>query len=402
MQGGANILAYIEDSHYHQSVNIIVNIHSIANNLQFVKYLTYGRTMSRLSEEQLSLLLLHTEAVNSGVLLRLRKRHGSYLKVYTLFRKGADLKLTDTQYQSIVKRQSLRQRLLEIIDQYHIRLVLHGDPDYPQLLTEIGDPPAVLYVRGRLPWGQMLSIVGSRKHTSYGRQITELIAKHCSLSGLTIVSGLAYGIDGVAHKAAVEQQRPTVGVLACGVEQIYPGSHRGLVEKMIANGGAVISEFPLFTSSYKYNFPIRNRIIAGLSMITVITEAGIGSGALLTAGLANDYGRTVYAVPGDITRPSSAGPNALITAGANMLTDPVQITDCYNVVAVGLEPVHLEPEERTIIAVMEPNGIHLDRLSELLSLDIAELSSKVILLEIKGLVKHEGAGVYRPILREYA
>jgi len=210
-------------------------------------------------------------------------------------------------------------------------VTLHCD-NYPMLLKEIADPPAVLYFKGKLnnPEEMAIAIVGARKYTSYGKQVVEYLVPALANAGLTIISGLALGIDAFAHKAAVELKRRTIGVLGCGVDKIYPMSNYYLAKQMLETNGAIISEYPPGTPPYKSNFPLRNRIIAGMSLGVVVAEAAEKSGTLLTAKSALDYNRQVFAVPASIFSDTSVGANNLIKYGAKLVNDANDIISELN------------------------------------------------------------------------
>jgi DNA processing protein len=202
-----------------------------------------------------------------------------------------------------------------------VRLVALGSPDYPPLLSRITDPPPVLWVRGTLPDADRpsVAIVGSRQATGAGLVLARAMARDLARAGVTVVSGLALGIDGEAHRGALEGRGPTVGVLGAGLNQVYPAAHAELGRQVVARNGALVSEFPLEATPYKSNFPRRNRVIAGWSLGTVVVEAAARSGALVTARLALEEGREVMAVPGHPGTPTAEGTNALIRDGAALV-----------------------------------------------------------------------------------
>ena len=212
-----------------------------------------------------------------------------------------------------------------------IKILTWEDADYPDKLMNIDQPPPVIYIRGSIKpedrWA--VAIVGTRRVTSYGRQVTEQVSTYLARNGLTVVSGLARGVDGVAHQTTLANNGRTIAVLGSGIDQIYPPEHRQLAEKIIENG-AVISDYHPGTPPDAGNFPPRNRIISGLSLATVVVEAGETSGALITATFAAEQGREVFAVPGPIYAPQSKGTNRLIREGAQPLLDPVDIMESLN------------------------------------------------------------------------
>lgn len=209
---------------------------------------------------------------------------------------------------------------------------------FAEHLREIHNAPSSLYVRGEMPDGPAVAIVGTRRPTQYGEEVTYCLAFELAQSGITIVSGLAYGIDTIAHRAAVAAGGKTVAVLGCGLDVCYPAANRRLAEQIIQSGGAIVSEYSDGTPPLKHHFPARNRIIAGLSRGVLVTEADARSGSLITAHLALDENRIVMAVPGAITNPRSEGPNNLIRAGAVPILGAADIWT-----ALGL----MRPQEKT-------------------------------------------------------
>lgn len=223
----------------------------------------------------------------------------------------------------------------EVIKESGINWITIFDENYPKLLAQIYDPPVVLYYKGEiLPQdGQAVAIVGTRKMTDYGKVVTEQFTRGLVSSGVTIVSGLARGVDTKAHTTSIEENGRTLAVLGGGVNNIFPPENRSLAEK-IANGfGAVISEFPPDSPSLPGNFPLRNRIISGLSLATLVVEAAEGSGSLITARLALEQGREVFAVPGPITSYLSKGPIDLIKMGARPVSDAKEILEELGITA---------------------------------------------------------------------
>lgn len=209
---------------------------------------------------------------------------------------------------------------LETAEKKNITIITRLDDQYPEQLLNIYSPPAVLYIRGNieLDLDSTLAVVGTRKLTPYGKQVTERLVKELAESGVTIISGLAHGVDRIAHQTALDANGVTIAVLGCGVDIIYPSKHKDLFHSIIKSGG-VVSEFPLGTSPVASNFPIRNRIISGLSYGTLIIEAAEKSGSLITAKYALEQGRDVFAVPGSITSRQSIGTNYLIKCGAKLV-----------------------------------------------------------------------------------
>lgn len=287
------------------------------------------------------------------------------------------------------------------IRQQGIRVVTLQDADYPPLLQEIYAPPPVIFLRGTLlPDDQLaLAVVGTRGITAYGRLVTERFVSALVDNGIMIVSGLARGVDAVAHRAALQSGGRTVAVLGSGVDTIYPSEHRSLAESIIANG-ALLSEYAPGTKPERDNFPARNRLIAGMTRGTLVVEAGEVSGALITARMALEQNREVFAVPGNVTSGSSIGTNSLIRRGeAKLVTRVEDILEELNpdLVVEQLRLVDLLPDnelEGALLRALSAEPLHVDDLSRATALPIATVSSTLTMLEMKGSVKHAGGMVY--------
>lgn len=282
---------------------------------------------------------------------------------------------------------------------YHI--ITLSDPEYPSLLQHIPDPPPFLYVYGSLPAGRKyIAVVGSRNATRYGVTITQKLCRDLTALGFTIVSGMARGIDSAAHVGALMGKGKTVAVLGSGLERIYPRENRELYHRIAAHG-AVVSEFPLHTEPEAFNFPIRNRIISGLSLGTVIVEATPKSGSLITARLAAEQNREVFAVPGSVQSFKSTGTHRLLKQGAKLVEHVQDIVEELPLeMRVSLQkppatprkpPSTLSSDEKRIFEVLEPYPIHIDNLGRKIAMDPGRLSSILLELELKGMVQqHPG------------
>jgi DNA processing protein len=266
------------------------------------------------------------------------------------------------------------------------------DSHYPDLLREIANPPQQLFVRGELPTGPYVGIVGTRKISDYGKQITYKLAYELAQAGVVIVSGLAFGVDAVAHQAAIDADGKTVAVLAGGLDRIYPSSHTKLGAE-VEKHGALISEYPTGTESLKYRFVERNRIVAGLSQAIIVTDSPASGGSLITANFALNENRLVMAVPGNITNINSAGPNNLIKTGAIPITSSSDVLTMLNLEQVSQQPVKAESKEEALILELIDRGHNssdsLIRESELTASQFANIIS---LMEITGKVRNLGAG----------
>jgi DNA processing protein len=286
-----------------------------------------------------------------------------------------------------------------------IRLVTWDEPEYPLRLREIYDPPPLLYVRGNadLLNRHTISIVGSRRPTPYGNQMAEKLAQDLADRGLVIVSGLARGIDSSAHRGALKSSSgATIGVLGCGVDVIYPKENKKIFAEM-EQRGAIVSEFPLGTFPGPQNFPIRNRVISGISVGVVVVEGAQYSGSLIAARLAMEFGREVFAVPGNATQLTSFGPNQLIKQGAKLVTSWEDvIEELPTPIRAELIPVETaNSEQRTLLVeqALEPNervlydllsfdeARHIDDLMEKSALTSSEVLASLFDLELKGVVR---------------
>lgn len=295
---------------------------------------------------------------------------------------------TATEFFKFTREQNLAD-LLKQLDKYKISYTTLLDDEYPNLLRQINDPPPVLYYQGDLQILNKLTvaIVGSRLASSYGLQITEHLAGDLSLAGCCIISGLAYGIDTKAHQATLVANGATVAVLAGGLDKIYPPANATLANKIIQQGGCLLSEFPPNTPYLKQNFPYRNRLIAGLSKIIIVVEARENSGALITAKLGLDYNREIWAVPGNINNPLASGPNELIKQGAGLITHPQDI-----IKALALEPAkhHLEiklsDKQAWLISTLELEPKNISELAVNSGWPVSEILAELTVLELAGYV----------------
>jgi DNA processing protein len=276
------------------------------------------------------------------------------------------------------------------------------DPQYPRLLREIPLPPPILYVRGTLTaeddWA--VAIVGTRRATTYGKQVTERLAGELARQRVTVVSGLARGIDTHAHVATLEAGGRTIAVLGCGPDLVYPPENAKLAARIVEQG-AVVTEFAPGTQPDPGNFPARNRLISGLSLGVLVTECPEDSGALITARFAGEHGRDVFAVPGNVTSRSSAGANRLIQDGAKLILD---VNDVLGELNLHLVPQQLElreelpanDEEARLLALLDPLGEprHIDELCRASGLPVATVSGALVMLELKGLAQLVGPMTY--------
>jgi DNA processing protein len=324
---------------------------------------------------------------------------------------GTDLELASAglERRTAEALRRLRQRttpeaMAARLEQLGIVALTLLDDEYPANLRQIADPPPVLFVRGRLlpSDAHAVALVGTRRATSYGHAVAERLAGELAAAGVTVVSGLAKGVDTAAHRAAVRAGGRTIAVLGNGLDQVYPPENGGLVRQIVdKDAGAVLSEFAPGVPPDAVNFPRRNRIISGLSLATIIVEAGERSGALITADFALEHGREVLAVPGSIFNPMSAGPNELIRQGAPPITCARDVLDVLGAVpesADGSSLAHpvpeLPPGEATIWEALCAEPRHADELARTLCLSSGEVAATLAMLELKGLARQVGSMLY--------
>ena len=294
------------------------------------------------------------------------------------------------------------EKIEKVLKQEGITCLTKDDDDYPKLLKEIYDPPFCLFVRGQIPKNEfMLAVVGPRRYTSYGQQVTEEIVSELARQGITIVSGLAIGIDGIAHKATLKAGGQTVAVLGSGVNKahVQPAQHCNLAEEIISKGGAVLAEYPPGTVPTKYTFPRRNRIVAGMSLGTLVIEAAEESGALITAQCTLDNGRELFAIPQNINSLTSVGVNKLIKNGACVVTSARDILDALDLHDVkefvaNRAILPASPAEAKILPHLSREPIHVDALTKLSTLDSPTVNATLTIMEMTGKVRNLGNMMY--------
>lgn len=271
----------------------------------------------------------------------------------------------------------------------------HKASQYPDSLRQIAHPPGQLYMLGELPDGPYVGIVGSRKATEYGKAVTFQLAGDLARAGCVIVSGLAYGIDAIAHQATVEAGGKAVAVLGTRINNIYPSGNRSLALKILNTGGAIISEYGPKDETHAGSFPARNRIISGLSLAVIVTEADASSGSLITANFAIEQDRLVMAVPGNTTSPRSAGPNNLIKKGAIVVTDASDVLAALDMASTAIKtaPVKADSKEEAMLLHLMSEGVNASQdLIEKSGLSAAQFANIITLMEITGKVRNLGAG----------
>ncbi len=315
--------------------------------------------------------------------------------------------LTDVEGVGVAVAQRLRSKefreaascVVETCQSRQIQIILPDQPAYPRLLAEIPDPPMVLYVRGNLLPTDSLSvaIVGTRGASQYGRSQAERLARSLSRAGLAIVSGLARGIDAAAHQGALEAGGRTLGVLSNGVAEIYPPQHEELGHR-IAGQGAILSEMPPGTKPKKGMFPQRNRLISGLTLGTIVVEAAERSGALITARLAGEQGREVFAVPGLVSNPKSHGCHQLIKDGAHLVQDPEDVLDALGPLVEGISvgpqqivrhaaELQLNDQENAVLQAIDVQPTDINSIVVASGLPVPRVLSTLSVLEMRKLVR---------------
>ena len=289
---------------------------------------------------------------------------------------------------------------MEKLERYGVEVFSHHDSGYPARLKEIYDYPPILYVRGSLlPENEWcLAVVGTRRATAYGKQVTGEIVTDLARSKITVVSGLARGIDTVAHQSALEADGRTIAVFGCGLDMVYPSENATLARRIMEQG-ALVSEYPLGTKPRAENFPRRNRIMSGLSLGVLVIEAGKTSGAMITARLALEQNREVFAIPGSILSPSSSGANHLIQEGAKLVNNYTDILEELNLTAVAhqmeiKEIIPASDTEALLLKQLSSEPTHIDEVCRNSNLSISQVSSTLAMMELKGLVGQVGTMNY--------
>jgi DNA processing protein len=301
------------------------------------------------------------------------------------------------------------ERVLEAVERLGAVALVPADPEFPRQLREIPEPPPLLFAQGDLALLRrpMLAVVGSRNHTAYGATVCRLVAGAAAEAGLVVVSGMARGLDAIAHRAALDAAGGTVGLLGNGLGVIYPAANRALYDA-VAERGLLLTEFPPGERPHAGSFPRRNRLISGLARATVVIEAAAGSGALITADCALEQGREVLAVPGPITSLTSSGANRLIRDGATPLLEPIDLFQHYPEVR-GVEPgmdwsarpapaeASLDAGARALVQALGADLVHVDALAERLSRPAGELLGRLCALELAGVVEQRAGGFFRRV-----
>ena len=351
--------------------------------------------------------MLETPEIGNAKAIKLAKILG---EPETFVGKNSDL-LADIDFISEAAKEKIStnsepknwEKCANLIEKHNIKFLSILDENYPSLLKSIYDPPPFLFYRGSLKkddFRRTIAIVGTRKASNYGKIMTKKIGSALTKAGFTIVSGLAFGIDTIAHLSALENGGRTIAVMGTGVDQIYPPRNREIADKILENG-ALISEYIPGSKAEKWNFPTRNRIISGISLGTVIIEGTKTSGALLTAKFALDQNRDIFALPGDINREQASGPNYLIKLGAKIITSPSDILEEYDLVLENAEkpfPKLSEKEDKIYqILIQNRPEMQFDSLIVKTGFSVNELSAVLLSLELKNVVKKVAGNKIMPL-----
>jgi len=297
-------------------------------------------------------------------------------------------------------------RTIEEIDKKNINVITLNSSTYPELLKNICDPPICLYVKGKLYADELsIAVVGSRRASGYGITVAKKISGELAQSNICVISGMARGIDTAAHVGALSVKGRTIAVLGCGIDLVYPPENKKLMEQIIEYG-AVISEYPPGVEPAPHHFPVRNRIVSGMSVGVLVVEAGEKSGSLITAQLALEQGRDVYALPGNVISINSKGTNKLIQDGAKLVTSVQDILDelhwykNFNTKNVHFENnskinSRLDNDEKDVFELLSFESLYIDEIQKKLSINMPLLHSILLSLEMKGLIKRDPGGKYR-------
>jgi DNA processing protein len=287
---------------------------------------------------------------------------------------------------------------IRFIEKYKITPLFITDKNYPRRLLNCYDSPTLLFYKGNadLNAAKIIAIIGTRNHTEYAKQLTDKLVKELREQNVVVVSGMAYGVDALSHKASIKNGLPTVGVLAHGLDQVYPAEHTNLAKDMLKHGGGLLTEFRSGTKPDKHNFPTRNRIVAGMSDATVVIETGIKGGSMITAELANGYNKDVFAYPGRVSDTKSSGCNHLIkTNRAMLLTDAQELIEAMgweisNKIKNKVQKelfIELSKDEKLIVDLLKENeSLHIDELNFQSRLSSSAAAAAILSLELQGVV----------------
>jgi DNA processing protein len=367
-----------------------------------------------LNSEQLYQLAL-TEVPNIGCVHAkiLAQEFGSAENIF----KAKQQHLENIEGIGIVRAKSIKgftdftkaEEEIKFIEKYNIKPLFISDKNYPQRLLNCYDSPTLLYYKGDadLNNSKVVAIVGTRNHTDYGKQVTEKLVKELSSLNILVVSGMAFGIDAIAHKTAFKNNLPTVGVLAHGLDQIYPSENTHLAKDMLKHGGGLLTEYRSNTKPDKHNFPTRNRIVAGMSDATIVIETGIKGGSMITAELANGYNKDVFAIPGKVNDHKSAGCNYLIKNNkAMLLTDAQELIEVMGWEEKAMSKkeersqrelfIELTTDERIVVDILkEKETVSIDEINLKSGLSSSAVAAAILNMELQGVVNSLPGKLYK-------
>lgn len=357
-----------------------------------------------LDQERLAKIsLAHFPGFGSRRLRLLKRVCGSYIAAWQakrneLLQTGLPESIVDAFV--VWRKECQPAELIERLETAQIHVLFPSDEMFPDLLRRSSDPPEVLFVRGSISQAPAIAVVGTRRATTYGIHTTRELVTPLAQGGLCIVSGLALGIDGIAHEATLAAGGSTLAFLATGIddESIYPHEHARLAQRILDAGGSLLSESPPGTPGLKHLFPLRNRLIASFTLATLVVEAALESGSLITARLALEENREVLAVPGPIWSKQSEGTNHLLKLGARPCTGVQDVLDALaldrpDLIAKARSELPKSPQDDEFLAHLS-QPIHIDALATLAKAPVAHVSSQLSILELKGLVQHLGGQVW--------
>lgn len=338
---------------------------------------------------------------------KLGKHFGGFEKAWNA--SEAELKNAQIENETLARILEMRKKInpdkeWQKMEKEVILMIDKNSDKYPAILKQIPQPPHALYIRGELPTETefCLAVVGPRKYSSYGKQACEKIVSELAANGVVIISGLALGIDAIAHQTAVDNGAKTIAVLGTGIDDktIYPAQNLNLAKNILKNGGAIISEFAPETPGMPYHFPMRNRIVSGLSQGVIVIEAGERSGSLITASHALDQNREVFAVPGQIFSENSLGVNNLIKQGAKIVTSANDILEEFNIDIAPKKqtenlPENFSKDEIKIIDLLSGEPRELDELLKFANIPANQFNSILTMLEIRGIIKNQNGKIYK-------
>jgi DNA processing protein len=354
--------------------------------------------------------LTYLKGLGPVMIKKLMERFNSAEAIWQAsFNDFRELKLNDDFIAALIKqRQQIDpDKIVNQLNKEQIKTVSVYEQNYPKLLKEIYAPPTILFYRGQPEIFNAefsLAVVGSRKISAYVKTVLPDLLDEIVKRKVVIISGLAYGVDELAHTIAVDNNCPTIAITGSGLawDYLYPQSNLKLAEKIIKTGGLIVSEFSPFTAGYPANFPRRNRLISGLSKVIMVAEASAKSGALITAGCAAEQNREVLALPQNLNSPTAIGVNRLLSNGAKIITSAADILESLNIfideqTATKTPPADLNllsPEEKTLYQLLSASPLHIDKIVENSTLDASAVGAFLIQLEIKGVIKNIGGQNY--------